>query len=221
MGCPQSTLCSNELGCGILKNLDKVETIAKILVEVCKPLEIKPSIKTRLGPELGQFTLFDMTKHCLKVGLKKLYVHARYLHENYTVPAHYTELESFKSFFPEINLVVNGDITEYNKYAQIITKTNCDGVLIGRTAHTHPNIFSDIKNKVQKVIPSEGNTIFEKLPFCIRITQLGCQFNLPLNQIKGNIAYLTDKTKNGGKLREKINLTKSYQELIEVFMSEK
>jgi len=74
MGCPAPKVVKNGDGSELLKDLDKVEEIIKVLTETSnKPV----TIKTRLGYNKDIMTAVKVAKLCEKYGVKMLTIHGR------------------------------------------------------------------------------------------------------------------------------------------------
>lgn len=215
MGCPQSTLCKNEAGGGILKNLKKVEIVAKRLAKICKEHNVKPSIKTRIGLTRNDINIFENIANIKRVGISKIYLHGRVLREPYSKPATYDEIGEVKKQFKELEIIGNGDIKDTNSYNKIL-KTNCNGYLIGRASLENPNIFYELKNNIKTRNTDKGIDLKNRKELILEYLSYAKEYGLNDSYIKSNLAYLTKNCVGGADLRRELNNICDVDEIINV-----
>lgn len=215
MGCPQSTLCKNENGGGIVGNSDKVERVAKILFKSCKKCGIDASIKIRLGLTRDDITIYENVKRIHNSGIKKVYIHGRTLSDNYNKPATYEEIAKVKNMFPSMQIIGNGDVKDSQSLSELTKQTLCDGVLVGRAALENPRIFEELKNKEVKQNLS-GTEIKERKYAILEFLKYAKKYDISLSHASANIAYMTKGVIKAAEYRKEINNAKSIDEFIEI-----
>ena len=90
MGCPAPKVVKNGDGSELLKDLNKVEEIIKVLTSTSK----KPvTIKTRLGYNNDILTAVKVAKLCEKYGVKMLTIHGRTKEQLYTGKANLDKIK--------------------------------------------------------------------------------------------------------------------------------
>ena len=207
MGCPQSSLCKNENGCGITNNPNKIKAVSIKLKKACDKYNIIPSIKIRLGLTRNNITIYDNINIFKQIGINKIYIHGRTLSDTYNKPATYEEIKKIKLENPNMEIIGNGDVKDLNSLNNIL-KTNCDGILIGRAALENPNIFQKLKQNNFKKYKS-GIKLKYKKQILIDFINLAKEDNdISISQIKANINYITKNTINSSKFRKQINNSK-------------
>ncbi|MDA3855610.1 MAG: tRNA-dihydrouridine synthase family protein [Candidatus Woesearchaeota archaeon] len=214
MGCPQSTLCSKELGGGIIKNPSKVFEVSKRLSIICSKHSIIPSVKLRIGITREQINILEIVEQIQLACIKKIYIHGRTLRNGYNRPATYNEIKEVKEKYPELEIIANGDVFNLDSYNEII-KTNCDGVLIGRAALENPKIFKLIKNHIIEDNKS-GTDLNERKEAILKYLEFAKEYNTSISHIKANLSYLTRNTIGGAEFRKSINDLSSIEEILEV-----
>lgn len=140
MGCPAPKVVKNGDGSELLKDLDKVEQIIKVLTET----SIKPvTIKTRLGYNKDMMTAVKVAKLCEKYGVKMLTIHGRTKDQFYTGTA---DLDGIKEVKQSVSIPVvgNGDVTDVETAKHMFEYTGVDAIMIGRAALGNPWIFKSI-----------------------------------------------------------------------------
>lgn len=140
MGCPAPKIVKNEEGSFLLKQPYLVYDI----VEKCVKSTLKPvTVKIRLGYD--NINAVEIAKLIEKAGAKAIFVHGRIASEQYMGTAHYDEILKVKKAV-KIPVIANGDVDSVQKYIEIVEKTECDGVMIGRGALGNPWLFTEILN---------------------------------------------------------------------------
>ena len=216
MGCPQSSLAKNFVGGGILKDLPRVEYVCKTLSDFCITKNIIPSIKIRLGPSRDKIVLEKVLDIARDNGINKVYVHGRCLRDGYNRPATFDEIKIAVKNHPDMEIVVNGDIKDYESF-NIAIDTGCSSVLIGRAALEDPRIFNILKDNEQKFeIVSNGVKIEDRMDIILEFLTLSKGYDLPISFTKGNLAYLTRGVIGGSEFRNKVNDCKNIDEILKL-----
>ncbi len=228
MGCPQSSLCKQELGGGIVRNPQKVYDVSKRLFDVCLKYGVRPSVKIRLGIDRDDINIVENVRRIGEAGICKIYIHGRTLRDGYNRPATYDEIgkvidntrnqkisgqsEASSDSFDEIEIIGNGDVCDLNSFNKIL-KTNCSGVLIGRAALENPLIFNDIKNGVDCSSLS-GVDMRSRKSLIVEYLGYAQEYDLNLSYIKSNLAYLTKGVVGGADFRRQINDITNLDEIV-------
>lgn len=205
MGCPQSSLCKNECGGGIVGNYDLVEKVAKLLKSACDKYKINASIKIRLGISRDNITIYENVKRIKNIGINTVYIHGRCLKDTYNKPATWEEIGKVKQMFPEMYIIANGDVKNSDSLFKIITITNCDGVLIGRAALENPYIFKELLSNDFLGRDDSGVDLKSRFFMIKQLIKYALKQNVSLSHVKSNIAYLTKGVVNGAEFRREIN----------------
>ncbi len=219
MGCPQSTMLQKKICGGILTDKVLMKELAMELVKQCKLQDIIPSIKLRLGVDKNHIEINDYLKILEESNINKVYIHARPNKYSYQNPALYNSLANIKKDFPNMKIILNGDIDSYDKFKEVI-KINQDGIMIGRAALSNPLIFEQIKNKTiiksTKFNPvlNDPNIILtnkkyvlskEKQKIIKDLISLAVKENLRYVLLKNNLVYLTKGLTNNSAFMKKVN----------------
>ena len=153
-GCPSKKVSAGNFGAVLMKDPDLVGKCVKKMNE-----HVFSSIKCRLG--LDKFdqnfleNFIEKTKNIS--GCSKYILHARIAimgidtMKNRTVPSlQYSVVEEMKNKYPDLNIVINGGIKDFNIVKEFNDKNI--GVMIGREAYDNPwkfrNADSIIFNKI-------------------------------------------------------------------------
>lgn len=140
LGCPSRTVVTKYRGAGFLAKPDALE---QFLEEVYSKLNIRLSLKTRLGMEdEEEFEhLLDIYN---KFPVSELIIHPRVQTDYYK---NTPRMESFLNALEKSKnpVVYNGDIFNKEKYQQVMKQMNVSGVMLGRGVLANPALFGEIR----------------------------------------------------------------------------
>ena len=221
MGCPQSSMCSNEMGGGIVGNSEKVEMIAKELFRVCTKYKLKPSIKIRIGLDRNNLkkgegdpiTIYENVKRIKSVGIKKIYIHGRCLRDGYHRPATHEEIKKVKEENEDIEIIANGDIADSSSLNSILSLTGCQSALVGRAALEDPYIFKELLSTQGYTRKKQGRSLLDIKDALLEFLRYVIEDKLSISQIKHNLMYMSKNTIGGAEFREKLNNSNDVEEL--------
>ncbi len=144
-GCPSNTVTGRGAGSSLLKNPDYLYDIAKAVVDA---VSIPVTIKMRSGYE--DTSLFkENILSAQESGVSFITLHPRTKIDGYSPPARWDLIEIAKKLL-HIPLVGNGDILTVENAITLLSKTNCDALMIGRGAVINPFIFHQIRSYFTK-----------------------------------------------------------------------
>ncbi len=152
VGCPSDRVKSGQFGACLMATPGLVgDCIAAMQAAV----DIPVTVKNRIGIDkhADYEFLYRFTKTVAGAGCKTFIVHARnaWLNglspkENRNIPPlEYEKVYRLKRDFPELEVVINGGISEYEQIEENLSKV--DGVMIGRKAYGDPYYWKDIDNR--------------------------------------------------------------------------
>ena len=140
LGCPSRTVVTKYRGAGFLAKPDALE---QFLEEVYSKLNIRLSLKTRLGMEdEEEFEhLLDIYN---KFPVSELIIHPRVQTDYYK---NTPRMESFLNALEKSKnpVVYNGDIFNKEKYQQVMKQMDVSGVMLGRGVLSNPALFGEIR----------------------------------------------------------------------------
>lgn len=150
-GCPVPKVVKQCAGSALLEDLDRLSRI----VETIKNTSNKSltSVKIRLG--FNEKIPDKIAIACERAGADFITVHGRTRAGGYSAEVDYDAIAKAK-LAVSIPVIANGDIDARNA-SEILAKTGCDGLMIGRASIGRPWIFSEIKgaNGVNKELKKE------------------------------------------------------------------
>lgn len=143
LGCPAKKISSKGAGSALLSDLALVKAILQA-VTAASPVPV--TLKTRLGPDHDNYTLFEVATLADSFGIELITVHGRTRACRFNGHAQFDEIARIKSAFPQLAILANGDIDSAARATEILQHTGCDGLMIGRSAVGNPWIFRDIRH---------------------------------------------------------------------------
>ncbi len=139
-GCPSNTVTGRGAGSSLLKDPNFLYEVAKALV---KAVPLPVTIKMRSGFE--DISLFkENLLAAQESGVRYITLHPRTKVDGYGPPARWDLIAEAKALL-KIPLVGNGDILTVANAREMLQRTGCDALMIGRGSVINPFIFHQIR----------------------------------------------------------------------------
>ena len=149
MGCPAPKIVKNGDGCSLMRN----ETLAgKISESVVKAVKIPVSVKFRAGWDSDSINAVSFAKTMENAGVSCVTVHGRTKDQFYSGNADYDIIKQVRDAV-KIPVIANGDVIDGKTAIEILEKTGCNSLMVGRGSLGNPFVFGQIKAAF------EGNVI--------------------------------------------------------------
>lgn len=147
-GCPVKKVAGKGAGAGMLRDIPKMLTITKAVVDAVK---IPVTVKTRLGWDANSKIIVELAEQLQDCGIQALTVHGRTRSQMYTGDADWEMIARVKEN-PRLSipLIGNGDITTPEKLREAFSRYGVDGVMVGRASIGAPWIFHDMKQMLNE-----------------------------------------------------------------------
>jgi tRNA-dihydrouridine synthase len=140
LGCPMPVVYKKCAGGGLLRDLDRIDTILGALRDAVKG---QFTVKTRIGfddPAVFDELLPIFAKHSLDL----LTVHGRTVKELYRSAVHYDFIARAVQAMP-CPVMANGNVYSAEKAQAVLELTGARGLMIGRGAIRNPWLFRQIR----------------------------------------------------------------------------
>jgi nifR3 family TIM-barrel protein len=141
LGCPAKRVVKCNGGSGLLKDLPVIQTIFEAVRAAVK---IPFTVKIRMGWDDDNIVCVPLARMAEDCGLNAVALHARTREQGYSGNARWEWITAVKDAV-KIPVIGNGDIRTPEDAIAMVAQTNCDGVMIGRTAASNPWIFRQIR----------------------------------------------------------------------------
>ncbi len=154
MGCPAPKITSNNSGSALMKNPKLCADIIKAVVSVSN---VPVTVKIRKGWDDSNINAVQIAKICEENGASAITIHGRTRAQMYRDKVDVDIIRNVKEAV-KIPVIANGDICTAKDAANMLEKTNCDLVMVGRGAMGNPWIFSEISAflNTDKILPPVG-----------------------------------------------------------------
>ena len=143
MGCPAPKITSSGAGSHLLLDpplCGAMVAAARKALGDDTPL----TVKMRIGWDADHMTGVEVAKQCEANGADLLAVHGRTREQMYIPPIDTEAIASIKRAV-QIPVLANGDVTTAEGALDLLAKTSCDGVMIGRGALGDPWLFGRVR----------------------------------------------------------------------------
>ena len=140
LGCPAKKVVKCNGGSGLLRDLP---AIGRIFQAVRAAVKIPFTVKFRLGWSDDEIVCVELARLAEDCGLAAVALHARTREQGYSGQARWEWIAAVKDAV-KIPVIGNGDIRMPEDAAGMVATTDCDAVMIGRTAASNPWIFRQI-----------------------------------------------------------------------------
>ena len=143
MGCPAPKITSSGAGSHLLLDpplCGAMVAAARKALGDDTPL----TVKMRIGWDADHMTGVEVAKQCEANGADLLAVHGRTREQMYIPPIDTGAIASIKRAV-QIPVLANGDVTTAEGALDLLAKTGCDGVMIGRGALGDPWLFGRVR----------------------------------------------------------------------------
>jgi len=169
-GCPVKKVVSKGAGAGILKDIDKMVSLTKAMVEHTK---LPITVKTRLGWDLDSIKIVEVAERLQDVGCKAIAIHGRTRVQMYKGSANWAPIAEVKNN-PRMHIPVfgNGDIDSPEAAKRMRDKYGLDGAMIGRASIGYPWFFKEVKHYLKTGTYLEPPTMEERVDAARRHLQM-------------------------------------------------
>jgi tRNA-dihydrouridine synthase B len=143
-GCPVKKVVCKGAGAGILKDIPKMVSLTKAIVERTK---LPVTVKTRLGWDHDSIQIVDVAERLQDVGAQAISIHGRTRAQMYKGDANWHPIAAVKNNQRmHIPVFGNGDVDTPEKAMMMRDEFGLDGVMIGRASIGNPWFFGQVKH---------------------------------------------------------------------------
>ena len=134
MGCPARHVTGGQSGSALMRDLDHA---LKLIEATISAVKVPVTLKMRLGWDDRSLNALELARRAEAAGVQLVSVHGRTRCQFYKGEADWAAVRAVKDAI-RIPLVVNGDITSFEKAVSALEMSGADAVMVGRGAQGQP-----------------------------------------------------------------------------------
>ena len=170
MGCPAPKISGNGSGCALMRD---PQLCGEIVRAVTAATDLPVTVKIRKGWDDDSVNAVEVAKICEQAGASAVTVHGRTRQQFYKPPVDYEIIRQVRESV-SIPVIANGDVDSAHKAKEVMERTGCDLIMVGRASLGNPWLFARINAYLSDPeTPLVYPTLEEKLDTMIaHITQM-------------------------------------------------
>ena len=215
MGCPAPHITAQMAGGALLQEANLTRQILQTLVgSVRKPV----TLKMRAGvTDASRFLFRDVARIAEDEGIQMITFHPRTVSQGYSGRADWALIRELKGI-SGLPIVGNGDIATPEDAGEMLERTGCDYVMVGRGAMGNPFLFEQINDYLETGTYREYS-LADRLESFFEYMELAQGFRIRFANIKGQAMRFTKGIRGGPRLRSMITAARDAPGLERVLRS--
>src|SRR5258707_410699 len=159
MGCPARHVTGGQSGSALMRDVDHAE---KLIDATISAVTVPVTLKMRLGWDDRSRNAPELARRAEQAGVQMISVHGRTRCQFYKGEADWGAVRAVRDAIA-IPLVVNGDITSFEKAVSALEKSGADAVMIGRGAQGQPWLPGQIGRRLETGITEAPPSLAQQL----------------------------------------------------------
>lgn len=212
MGCPVPKIVNNGEGSALMRQPKLAgEIIAATVKAVKKPV----TVKIRKGFDGDHVNAVEMARIAQEAGAAAVAVHGRTREQFYSGEADWEIIARVKEAV-SIPVIGNGDVTDPETAAALLSTTGCDGVMIGRAARGNPWLFRRVAAYLADGSRVAAPTMEERKEMILRHAALQLETKgeyTGVREMRKHLSWYTAGMPNSARLRQSVNLAERFEEI--------
>ena len=212
MGCPVPKVVNNGEGSALLKN---PQLIAEIVKSVSSAINKPVTVKVRIGFEKEKVDIVDIARRVEDAGAAAIAVHGRTREQYYSGKADWDAIRRVKEAV-SIPVIGNGDVDSPKKAEDMLRKTGCDGVMVGRAVRGNPWIFRELNHyfATGEILPRPSAKEVREMILRHARDQITVKGEYTgIREMRKHVAWYTAGMRHSAALRRESNQIGSYEEM--------
>ena len=216
MGCPVPKIAiKSQAGSALLKSPEKIYEIVKAVKE---SVPCPVTVKIRSGWDEKSINAVEVAKIIEKAGASAIAVHARTRSQGYSGKADWNIIKQVKESV-NIPVIGNGDVVSPMLAKEMLEKTGCDAVMIGRALLGNPWLIRDTVMYLDKGVLLEEASPKEKIDMLKKHYKLlleNTSEKQAIMEIRAHAVWYVKGLPGSAIVKNKICQSKSSEELFSV-----
>jgi tRNA-dihydrouridine synthase B len=159
MGCPARHVTGGQSGSALMRDLDHALTLIEATISAVR---VPVTLKMRLGWDDRSINAPELARRAESAGVQMITVHGRTRCQFYKGEADWDAVRAVKDAIA-IPLVVNGDITSFEKAVSALEKSGADAVMVGRGAQGQPWLPGQFGRRLETGVAEATPSLTEQL----------------------------------------------------------
>lgn len=143
-GCPVPKVTRKGGGSALPYKRKLFESIVRAAVREAAPAGIPITVKMRIGIDDDHTTFADAGRIAQDSGVAAVALHGRTAIQHYSGQADWSAIARLKEIVTDIPVLGNGDIFRASDALDMMARTGCDGVVVGRGCQGRPWLFAEL-----------------------------------------------------------------------------
>ena len=159
MGCPARHVTGGQSGSALMRDLDHALRLIEATIAAVK---VPVTLKMRLGWDERSLNAPELARRAEAAGVQMISVHGRTRCQFYKGDADWSAVRAVRDAIA-IPLVVNGDITSFEKAVAALEMSGADAIMVGRGAQGQPWLPGQIGRRLETGIAETAPPLAEQL----------------------------------------------------------
>jgi len=220
-GCPVPKVTRKGGGAVLPWKRDLFRDIVRAAVREAEPYGVPVTVKMRKGIDDDHLTYLDAGVMAEREGVAAVALHARTAADYYSGTADWEAIARLKDAVRTIPVLGNGDIWAAEDAVEMVERTGCDGVVVGRGCMGRPWLFADLQaafeGRPERVRPGlrvVADTVYRHGQ--LMVGHFGNDEHKAMQEIRKHMAWYFKGYPVGGETRRRLGLVTSLAELREI-----
>ncbi|HRY97786.1 MAG TPA: tRNA dihydrouridine synthase DusB [Bacteroidales bacterium] len=160
-GCPVKKVIAKGAGAAMLKDPDRMVSIASAVVQAVK---VPVTVKTRIGWDDSLKPIVEVAERLQDAGISMISIHGRTARQLYGGTADWSMIAEVKNN-PRMHIPIigNGDVISPETAREKLDRYGVDGLMIGRAMIGYPWIFREVRSFLETGTACAPPTLAERL----------------------------------------------------------